>query len=55
MIHITSVVNRPDFVHSSRYALQEVLEDSEYTFHIVDDSVDPEITEHLRLLVQKRT
>ncbi len=45
MIHIfTSVVNRPDFVTLQDSLFKKFLK-NEYTFHIVDDSVDPDITE----------
>lgn len=43
MIHIfTSVVNRPDFV-SIQHKLFEKFLSEKYEFHVVDDSVDPEI------------
>ena len=45
MIHIfTSVVNRPDFVTLQDKLFKKFLK-NEYTFHIVDDSVEPQITE----------
>ena len=43
MIHIfTSVVNRPDFV-GIQHKLFEKFLNKDYEFHVVDDSVDPEI------------
>ena len=49
MIHIfTSVVNRPDFVILQDMLFKKFLK-NEYTFHIVDDSVDPEITEQFEI------
>jgi len=45
MIHIfTSVVNRPDFVILQEKLFGKFIK-NEYKFHIVDDSVDPKITE----------
>ena len=44
MIHIfTSVVNRPDFVIIQNKLFQKFLKDN-YQFHIVDDSVDLNIS-----------
>ena len=49
MIHIfTSVVNRPDFVILQETLFKKFLKD-EYKFHVVDDSVDPEIKEQFQL------
>ena len=49
MIHIfTSVVNRPDFVILQDMLFKKFLK-NEYTFHVVDDSVDPEITEQFEI------
>ena len=44
MIHIfTSVVNRPDFIILQEKLFSKFLQ-NDYKFHVVDDSVDPEIT-----------
>ena len=44
MIHIfTSVVNRPDFVKLQQQLFKKFLK-NEYTFHVVDDSVDERIS-----------
>ena len=44
MIHIfTSVVNRPDFVSLQQQLFKKFLK-NEYTFHVVDDSVDARIS-----------
>ena len=49
MIHIfTSVVNRPDFVILQDTLFKKFLK-NEYTFHVVDDSVDPSITEQFEI------
>lgn len=54
MIHIfTSVVNRPDFVILQDMLFKKFLK-NEYTFHIVDDSVDPEITEQFEIACSLR-
>ena len=48
MIHIfTSVVNRPDFVPLQHKLFSKFLK-NEYKFHVVDDSVDPRITEEFQ-------
>jgi len=48
MIHIfTSVVNRPDFV-GIQHKLFEKFLNEKYEFHVVDDSVDAEITTQFR-------
>jgi hypothetical protein len=48
MIHIfTSVVNRPDFVVLQDKLFKKFLK-NKYTFHIVDDSIDPQITEQFK-------
>lgn len=45
MIHIfTSVVNRPDFLILQNKLFQKFLK-NEYQFHVVDDSIDSNITE----------
>lgn len=49
MIHIfTSVVNRPDFVILQDKLFKKFLK-NEYKFHIVDDSVEPEISEQFEI------
>ena len=49
MIHIfTSVVNRPDFVILQEKLFSKFLQ-NDYKFHVVDDSVDPEITEQFEI------
>jgi hypothetical protein len=49
MIHIfTSVVNRPDFVILQDKLFKKFLK-NDYTFHIVDDSVEPEITQQFEV------
>ena len=49
MIHIfTSVVNRPDFVPLQNKLFNKFLT-NEYKFHIVDDSVEPEISEQFEI------
>ena len=49
MIHIfTSVVNRPDFVLLQEKLFKYFLQ-HEYKFHVVDDSVDPSITEQFEI------
>ena len=49
MIHIfTSVVNRPDFVLLQEKLFKKFLQ-HEYKFHVVDDSVDPSITEQFEI------
>lgn len=54
MIHIfTSVVNRPNFVILQDTLFKKFLK-NEYTFHIVDDSVDPEITEQFEIACSLR-
>ena len=54
MIHIfTSVVNRPDFVILQDMLFKKFLK-NEYTFHIVDDSVDLEITEQFEIACSLR-
>jgi hypothetical protein len=54
MIHIfTSVVNRPDFVILQDMLFKKFLK-NEYTFHIVDDSVDPDITEQFEIACSLR-
>ena len=48
MIHIfTSVVNRPDFIPLQHKLFKKFLK-NEYMFHVVDDSVDPRITEEFQ-------
>jgi hypothetical protein len=54
MIHIfTSVVNRPDFVILQDTLFKKFLK-NEYTFHIIDDSVDPDITEQFEIACSLR-
>ena len=54
MIHIfTSVVNRPDFIILQDMLFKKFLK-NEYTFHVVDDSVDPEITEQFEIACSLR-
>ena len=54
MIHIfTSVVNRPDFIILQDMLFKNFLK-NEYTFHVVDDSVDPEITEQFEIACSLR-
>lgn len=54
MIHIfTSVVNRPDFVILQDMLFKKFLK-NEYTFHIVDDSVDSDITEQFEIACSLR-
>ena len=49
MIHIfTSVVNRPDFVILQENLFKKFLQ-NDYKFHVVDDSVDPEITQQFEI------
>ena len=49
MIHIfTSVVNRPDFVILQENLFKKFLQ-NDYKFHVVDDSVDPKITEQFEI------
>jgi len=49
MIHIfTSVVNRPDFVILQNQLFKKFMK-NDFKFHIVDDSVDPEITEQFEI------
>ena len=49
MIHIfTSVVNRPDFVILQNQLFKKFMK-NDFKFHIVDDSVDSEITEHFEI------
>jgi len=49
MIHIfTSVVNRPDFVLLQNQLFKKFLK-NDYKFHIVDDSIDPSITEQFEI------
>ena len=48
MINIfTSVVNRPDFVTLQDTLFKKFLK-NDYTFHIVDDSVEPQVTSEFR-------
>lgn len=48
MIHIfTSVVNRPNFVSLQDKLFKKFLK-NEYKFHVVDDSVEPQITEQFK-------
>ncbi len=48
MIHIfTSVVNRPDFITLQNKLFQKFLK-NKYQFHIVDDSIDSEISEEFK-------
>ena len=48
MIHIfTTVVNRPDFVSLQSKLFDKFLGDS-YQFHVVDDSIDDEMTEQFK-------
>ena len=50
MIHIfTSVVNRPDFVSLQKQLFDKFLEDN-YKFHIVDDSIDNNISEQFKAI-----
>lgn len=49
MIHIfTSVVNRPDFVILQNQLFKKFMK-NDFKFHIVDDSVDSEITEQFEI------
>ena len=49
MIHIfTSVVNRPDFILLQNQLFKKFLK-NDYTFHVVDDSVDSSITEQFEI------
>ena len=49
MIHIfTSVVNRPDFVILQNQLFKKFLK-NDYKFHIVDDSVESNITEQFEI------
>lgn len=54
MIHIfTSVVNRPDFVILQDTLFKKFLK-NDYTFHIVDDSIDSQITEQFEIICSLR-
>tara|TARA_B100001939_G_scaffold330100_1_gene326913 strand:+ start:187 stop:936 length:750 start_codon:yes stop_codon:yes gene_type:complete len=54
MIHIfTSVVNRPDFVILQDTLFKKFLK-NDYTFHIIDDSIDPQITEQFEIICSLR-
>ena len=49
MIHVfTSVVNRPDFVVIQSVLFKKFLK-NDYKFHVVDDSVDPEVSEQFEV------
>lgn len=53
MIHIfTSVVNRPDFVLIQDKLFKKYLKNP-YTFHVVDDSVDPSITKQFETICKE--
>ena len=50
MIHIfTSVVNRPDFILLQDKLFQKFL-NNDYTFHVVDDSIDASISEQFKTI-----
>jgi len=52
MIHIfTSVVNRPDFVTLQDTLFKKFLK-NDYTFHIVDDSVEPQVTSEFQSICE---
>lgn len=54
MIHIfTSVVNRPDFVVLQNQLFQKFLQ-NEYQFHIVDDSIDENISSQFKEICELR-
>ena len=55
MIHIfTSVVNRPDFIILQNKLFDKFLKD-DYEFHIVDDSIDSNITEQIETLCNENS
>jgi len=55
MIHIfTSVVNRPDFIILQNKLFDKFLKD-DYEFHIVDDSIAPNITEQIETLCNENS
>jgi len=54
MIHIfTSVVNRPDFVSIQDDLFKKFIV-GKYKFHVIDDSIDKNISEQFRNICQKR-
>ena len=55
MVHIfTTVVNRPDFVEIQSKLFNKFLKD-EYQFHVVDDSVDDQVSAEFKSVCEKNS